>query len=313
MSTQSILATATERAANPERSHRARLYAAYAVAILFIVAIAVNGFGYYTLDLAQRPFSPQHAALKPSGSIGLKLGLVGLGCFFVIFLYPLRKRWAWLRQQGSSRHWLDFHVLLGLSAPFIIAFHASFKFRGFAGMAFWIMLSVSISGVIGRYLYGQIPRQVNSAELSLKESKELQEQLILKLAQQKLFMKSHLWHLFHLPSEEHVSRWPMLFCLVYMVLLDLARPFHVARLRMRNLSAGQIIVTMGGLLSSGNQQLEDVIAVAREQASLSKRLLFLSRAQKVFHLWHVVHRPFSYSFVVLVAIHVTVVVMLGFM
>src|SRR5512140_934693 len=151
MSTQSILATASERRVDPERSHRIRVYAAYATAIVFVITIAVNGFAYYTLDLAQRPFSPQHAALKPSGTIGLKLGIIGLGCFFIIFLYPLRKRWAWLKKQGSSRHWLDFHVVLGLTAPFIIAFHASFKFAGFAGMAFWIMLSVSISGVIGRY------------------------------------------------------------------------------------------------------------------------------------------------------------------
>jgi hypothetical protein len=52
--------------------------------------------------------------------------------------------------------------------------------------------------------------------------------------------------------------------------------------------------------------------VAREEAALSKRILFLSRTQQVFHLWHVVHRPFSYTFAVLVLIHIGVVLMMGF-
>jgi hypothetical protein len=312
MSTQSILATPAETRVDHERGHRLRLAAAYFLAIAFIVAIAVNGYHYYLLPLNQRPFSPQHAALRPSGNVGLRLGIVGVCCFLVIFLYPLRKKWGWLQRQGSSRHWLDFHVVLGLSAPFIIAFHASFKFQGFAGMAFWIMLSVSVSGVVGRYLYSQIPRRVNSTEITLKELKEQQDQMVEKLSSQRLLQKSQLSQLFRLPSEQQIARWPVAFCLAYMMVLDLARPFHVARLRLRCLSPWQIVTTAFGFMHSGNHELETVIAVAREQASLSKRLLFLSRTQKVFHLWHVVHRPFSYTFVVLVVIHIAVVYMLGY-
>ena len=77
-------------------------------------------------------------------------------------------------QIGTTRHWLDIHVLMGLTAPFIIAFHSTLKFKGIAGMAFWIMFAVSASGVVGRYLYAQIPRKVTTAELSMKELQELQ-------------------------------------------------------------------------------------------------------------------------------------------
>jgi hypothetical protein len=41
--------------------------------------------------------------------------------------------------------------------------------------------------------------------------------------------------------------------------------------------------------------------------------LFLSRSEKVFHLWHVIHKPFSYTFAVLALIHITVVMMMGYM
>jgi hypothetical protein len=43
---------------------------------------------------------------------------------------------------------------------------------------------------------------------------------------------------------------------------------------------------------------------ARKQASLSKRILFLSRTKQVFNLWHVIHRPFSYSFAILAILHI---------
>ena len=300
-------------AARQAQGHRIRLFALYAAAVALILALTVYGFNYYTLDAGQRPLSPKHVLLKPSGSIGVKLGMLGLLMFLIIFLYPLRKRWAWLGKQGSPRHWLDIHVMLGLSAPLIIAFHASFKFRGVAGMAFWIMSAVALSGVVGRYLYGQIPRSLSAAEMSFKESQELQAQLTQQLSRQKVISPEHLTPLFRLPSKEQVDQLQILVALAYMFLLDCARPLHIARLRWRVLSASAIVLTLGGLLHSGNRELENTIAVARQQATLSKRILFLSRSQQVFHLWHVVHRPFSYSFAVLAVIHIGVVLLLGYM
>lgn len=297
---------------NKDRSHRARLIAGWVVAILLVVALAAYGYDYYTLSSAARPFSPKHAVLRPSGTIGLKLGFLGLGMFLAIFVYPLRKKWAWLGRQGSARHWLDFHVLLGVSAPFVIAFHSSFKFHGFAGIAFWIMLSVSLSGLIGRYLYSQIPRRVNAAEISLTELQEIQTQLSGQLAQQRLLPQADLRSLLRLPSRENVSRLPMPIALVYMMFLDIARVFRVASIRRHALSFGQKLTTLAGFLPTTNSSLERAIALAREEASLAKRVLFLSRSQQVFHLWHVVHKPFSYSFAVLALIHIVVVMMMGY-
>jgi len=300
--------------AQAQRSrHRFFLIGGYCLAGTLFLALSLFGFDYYTLGAAQRPLSPKYDLLKPSGTIGLKLGILGLAMFFAIFLYPIRKRWKWLSRQGSARNWLDAHVLLGLTAPLVIAFHASFKFRGIAGMAFWIMAAVALSGVVGRYLYGQIPRSLSTAELSLKESQELQEKLTRRLATQSLISPAHLRPLFRLPNPQLVSELPALAALVYMLALDVVRPLHVARLRQRALGWGGVITTMGGLLPSGNAAIEQVVRTARAQAGLSKRILFLSRSQQVFHFWHVVHRPFSYSFAVLAAIHVGVVLLLGYM
>ena len=120
-------------------------------------------------SLEERPYSDKYELLKPGGTIGLKLGIFGTVLFFIIFLYALRKVIPWLGRFGTARHWMDFHVIAGVTAPVIIAFHASFKFSGIAGFAFWIMLAVALSGVIGRYLYSQIPRSLSAAEMSLTE------------------------------------------------------------------------------------------------------------------------------------------------
>ncbi len=313
MSANAAVATATVGAIrNEERGHHIRLVAAYVIAISLTAAIAVYGFNYYTLSPAERPFSPKHAMLRPSGAVGLKLGFLGLGMFFVIFLYPLRKRWAWLGRQGSARHWLDFHVLLGLWGPFVIALHSSFKFRGFAGIAFWIMLAVSLSGVIGRYLYAQVPRSLHAAEISRKELQERQEALLMQLRQQKVLPEAGLKLLLKLPPADKVANQSMLFALVSMMVIDLMRPLRIAKLRRKALEWGERFSTLGGLLRTRHRELEQAIELAREEASSAKRVLFLDRAEQVFHLWHVVHKPFSYTFALLALIHIGVVFAMGY-
>lgn len=304
---------AVSAASNFDRTHRFRLIGGYVITIALLLALAVYGFDYYMLDAAQRPFSPKHALLKPSGTIGLKLGFLGMFVFFAIFLYPLRKRWSWLMKQGNTRHWLDIHVLLGLAAPFIIAFHSSFKFQGFAGVAFWIMTAVSASGVVGRYLYSQIPRSLNAAALSHKETQELQAQLSQRLAAQNIIPQADLGEMLRLPSVATIERLPIVVALVYMAVLDVGRVFRIANLRRHALTGAEYITTLGGFRQTRHWELERAISTAAEEAKLAKKILFLSRSEKVFHLWHVVHKPFSYTFAVLALVHIGVVMMMGYM
>jgi len=313
MSANANVATRVMPVKDTERAHRIRLVFGYIVAIALIAGLAVYGFDYYTLSSADRPFSSKHLLLKPSGPIGVKLGVLGVVMFLVIFLYPLRKRWLWLSRQGSSRHWLDIHILLGLSAPFIIAFHAAFKFRGFAGMAFWFMLAVALSGIVGRYLYAQIPRSLSTAELSLRELQELQLQLAKKLVHQELLPKEDLRSLLRLPSAEVVQKLSPFTALGYMMALDLGRSFRIEKLRRHRLGWSGKVSTLAGFLPTRNTHLEKSIQTARQEAATAKRVLFLGQAQRVFHFWHIVHRPFSYTFVLLALIHLVVVAAMGYL
>lgn len=316
MSANATVTTSFTRVAMPvtnnERRHRVRLYALYAIAIATNLAIFIYGFDYYKLPLADRPFSPKYHLLRPSGPVGLVLGFFGVALFVGIFLYPIRKHWAWLGKQGNSRHWLDIHILMGLTAPLIIAFHSSLKFQGIAGMAFWFMFAVVLSGVVGRYLYAQIPRSLNAAELSRKELEELQAHFSRQLAAQNLLPEDDLRSLLRLPSAERIKQLPVAAALVYMMMLDVARVLHIARLRRHAIGGVEYVTTLGGMFKTSHAELERAISTAREEASLSKRILFLSSSQKVFQLWHVVHKPFSYTFVVLAVLHIGLQFVLGY-
>ena len=223
----------TARASNDETWHRFRLRLAWLAAIVSVAAISVYGFSYYRLSLEQRPFSPLHGLLKPSGSVGLRLGMIGLGLYCILFLYPVRKRVKWLGKIGKTRHWLDFHVLIGVLAPVLITFHASFKLAGIAGVAYWIMIAVALSGFIGRYIYAQIPRSLNAVELTMGELASQVTELAAQLARQHLFQAGDLASLLLVPSPDEVRAMPLSEMLWTILRLDLTRPVLIARLRRR--------------------------------------------------------------------------------
>ncbi len=312
MSAEASVQSAILAREDPERGHKLRVFLAWMLALAVVLVIAGYGFDYYSLSSADRPFSPKHDILRPSGTIGMKLGMFGVFLFFLIYLYPLRKKWGWLARQGNSRHWLDFHIVLGTAAPLIIAFHASFKFGNIAGMAFFSMLCVTLSGFVGRYLYAQIPRRVNAAELSMKELEELEASMRARLAEQKLTFGNRLEVLYDLPSRQEVASMPMLLALARMIWIDMKRPLQLSLLRLQATGFGSWLVSVGGLRRTQDGKLEHAVDVARRQAALSKRILFLSRTQRVFHMWHIIHRPFSYAFAILAIIHIGIALSMGY-
>jgi len=309
MSASTFTSAAPRVQGRPDTAHRSFLTFLVLSSIVGTAVLLVYGLDYYLTAPDDRPYHPKYMLLRPSGSIGWWLGVFGACLFCLIFLYALRKKWFWLANLGNSRHWFNYHVFMGMLAPVVIAFHAAFRFRGLAGVAFWFMFAVALSGFVGRYIYGQIPRSRNAAELSLKESKELQELLTAELCAQTLVQPSDLAILFQLPSFKQVENESLIMALCTLLWIDCTRPFLVAKIRRRALSFVGRFGTFAGFLPSRSVALENTIQVARAQAAISKKLLFLSKSQKVFELWHVIHRPISYSFAVLAILHITIAVL----
>ncbi len=110
--------------------------------------------------------------------------------------------------------------------------------------------------------------------------------------------------LFRLPNGAAVHSISSVGVLWMAMRYDMTLPSQIRRLRRKALGSHR--------LSFGSRELENVIASVRKQASLSKKILLLAKTREIFHLWHVIHRPFSYSFAILAGIHIAVVLLFGY-
>jgi SAM-dependent methyltransferase len=284
-----------------KRRHRWWIMLGIAAGAAATIALCVYGLTYYILPADARLLSPRHAVLKPSGRIGNALGIVGGVLLLLMYLYPLRKKWKWLSRKGKTKNWLDYHILMGLVGPVLITFHSSFKLSGVAGFAYWSMIAVVASGIVGRYLYNRIPRKLDAVEMSVEEAGELSADLARQIRAQNVLTEEELRPLLALPSLDEVRAMPLGKALVVIVALDVRRAWTIWRLRWKL-----------GAHVAGHADVRGALAAIRKQAALSKDALFLGKVRQMFRLWHVIHRPFSYSLAIMATLHILAVVFLGY-
>lgn len=159
-------------------AHRMSIYFYALVVIAAIVALSYLGFSFYNLPIEERFFDKSYELLKPSGVIGHGLGIIGTLCILIgLIAYMIRKRVKAFFRLGLLKHWLEFHIFMCTLGPVLILFHTTFKFGGIVSIGFWSMVVVVASGVIGRFIYLQIPHSLEGRELNLKEIQDLKNEL----------------------------------------------------------------------------------------------------------------------------------------
>jgi len=200
------------------RPHRIILAVLYLVAFAAMAHYLYEGWSYYRTPLLERPHHPSFWDLKPGGTYGHSFGVIGSALMIVMLLYSVRKRARPLRRAGAVGAWLDFHIFCGIVGPLLVILHSSFKVQGLVALSFWSMIAVALSGVVGRYLYRQIPRTRTGDELTLSEVEaELraltvaQDELPPALVKRREWLRDriarwqrlqelfHHWHVFHKP------------------------------------------------------------------------------------------------------------------
>lgn len=119
--------------------------------LLFAVALALIAWLLYTL--ANVP------ALAPSTDVGYYIGVVGASLMLLLMTYPIYKRFRAFRSWGKTRFWFRLHMICGLLGPAFIIVHSGLNMRSMnAAWAFWSMVIVAGSGIMGRFLYRRIHR-----------------------------------------------------------------------------------------------------------------------------------------------------------
>src|SRR5256886_465789 len=108
--------------------------------------------------------------ISPNRGVGYWLGIIGGSLMLLLLVYSLRKRWTWLSFLGSTPSWFRFHMVLGIAGPVCILYHANFGIGATnSNVALFSMLTVAISGLIGRYIYVHIHHGLYGRKLELGE------------------------------------------------------------------------------------------------------------------------------------------------
>jgi hypothetical protein len=279
-----------------------RIYLSILVAIVFITLITIiyKGISYYNTGLEERVYHPDHAMLKPSGILGHGMGITG-SLFMIIGMgsYMARKRYRLLSRIGLLKHWLEFHIFLCTMGPILVLFHTAYKFGGLVAISFWSMVAVFLSGVIGRFIYIQIPHTVEGRELSLNEVKEMKSDVA-----------GIVRNSYNIDEES------------YAIIADLIKKkvelYHkntiVRYIRKysddrRSIRSAKAVLKKNKLPGA---EYRKVLALIKDDIMLNRRIERLETMQNLFKYWHVAHLPFALVMLIIMIIHVGVTILFGY-
>jgi len=180
----------------------------------------------------------------------------------------------------------------------MILFHTAFKFGGIVSISFWSMVVVVASGVIGRYIYLQIPRTIEGRELSLNEVKEMKSNLNVRIKNR-----------FNLDETSYNA------ILEYTNLNTQDQNEHVnTRVIHRHNDDKKRINGLKKTLRKyrlSKASIKGITRLLKNEVSLNKKLQRLQTMQRLFKYWHIVHLPFALIMLVIMIVHVMITLAFG--
>lgn len=281
-------------------AHRIYVGTLTSIVVLAFLFLLIKGIPYYSTPIEERFYHPDHNWFKPSGLFGHGLGIVGTLLILIgVFGYQAKKRFRWLTTRfGRLKYWLEFHIFLCSLGPVMILFHTAFKFGGIVSVSFWSMVAVVASGVIGRFIYVQIPRTIEGRELSLAEVKNMKANLGEVLnGMYGLDENSRQLILESTKTASSIAEGNLVSRMVQQYFEDKKRVGKVrSALRQNQLP---------------NANLRQLVGLVSNEISLNRRIERLQVMQKLFRYWHVAHLPFALIMLVIMVIHVGVTIAFG--
>ena len=279
-----------------------RIYISILVFIVFIVTIGLlyKGLSFYSVSLEERFYHPDYSLLKPSGILGHGVGIIGsLLIILGVGSYMIRKRNRSLFRLGVLKHWLEFHIFLCTLGPVLVLYHTSFKFGGLVAISFWSMVAVFLSGIIGRFIYIQIPRTIQGRELNLNEIRAMKSDVA-----------SIVRNSYNLDDES------------YNIITDSIKKkvelYHknaLVRLIRKYLDDRKSFTAVKKVLNKNKipkTESKTILNLVKNDIILNRRIERLDTMNNLFKYWHVVHSPFALIMLIIMLIHVVITITLGY-
>lgn len=271
-----------------------------AIVVCTIAALVIYGTSYYKASLTERIYHPDHDSLKPSGTIGHGIGIFGsLLMITGIASYMARKRFRFMSRIGQLKYWLEFHIFLCTIGPVLILFHTAFKFGGIVAVSFWCMVAVFLSGIVGRFIYLQIPRSIEGRELSLTEIREMKRSITGEISKRENISEEYFRAVTEAISEQVPDRNKNL---VAGMLSGYRRDRNILRSVRILLKSSQV----------PRREYKNILRLVKQDISLSRRIGRLDAMQRLFRYWHVIHLPFAIMMLIIMAVHIFITVLFGY-
>jgi hypothetical protein len=175
--------------------------------------------------------------------------------------------------------------------PLLVILHSTFTVGGLVAVSFWSMIAVAASGILGRYFYQRIPRNLFGIALAPDEIAAVVRR------QEEALMQGHAL------SRDELDALIRAGCSVGSWV-----PF-IGEWRSRRGVRAALAAHRPGTGDADRQTLEERV---QARAFLERRRRGLARIRSLFHYWHVVHKPFAVVMLVIMVIHAGVAVALGY-
>jgi hypothetical protein len=301
-----IVDTATDKG-NPgiqvTKKHPVFSATIYTVSIVIILALFLHGYSYYSTPIKERPHHSDYRLLRPAGKLGLIYGIAGASMMVIMLIYTVRKRTRVLGQRPRLRSYLNFHIYLGIMGPLLVTLHTSFKVNGLVAISYWSMIAVALSGFFGRFLYQQIPRNINDQELSLKQIEDSIQRTSVELKERGKIYEDANNALNSLLNKVYSrGRKGAISAILYLMILNVFSPYLRSKFRRK----------VRRIIPIKTVQYNELFKIARRQSILRMQLSILSDVQKMFHYWHVIHKPFAIIMYIIMVIHIGVALWTGY-
>jgi hypothetical protein len=274
----------------------------YTSALLCFGYFLITGIGFYLTPLGERPHHELFRTLKPGGLRSHGLGITGSLMLIFLLFYSLRKRWRILQGLGRLSHWLNIHIFFGVCGPLFIILHSTMKLNGLVAVAFWAMVAVALSGILGRYLYLQIPRNIMGHELSLQEVEALNKNLTDQLQQKFELSGSEIQKI----ESEFIYTEAKVQSTGFLLIELMAGDSR------RFLKSRKIKKLLRRRYHLPAQNIKELFHLLKQQAQIKRRIDLWNKIHQLFHYWHVFHKPFAFIMYIIMLIHIGIALWLGY-
>jgi Fe-S-cluster-containing hydrogenase component 2 len=248
----------------------------------------------YHLELISN--SPAVARLQVGFRAGTELavdcGYIGTALLLISIMYPIVRRIRSFRVIANAKIWFDFHMMAGTVGPMFIVLHSALKLDNWVSAAFWSMMIVVVSGVIGRYLYTQVPDLVNGRELEELDHRRAFRSYRLKYPELMRLVDAELFA--HRNKVSRIAKHAgLLRTFAWIIFEDLRRPVRWSRRR----------IALRGTRAP-RQAADEIRARASRMILIDRRRVLGNHAQLLLHSWKKVHVPFSFVMAAISVIHI---------